>query len=257
MVCNCGCRVSCDDRMCRHLQQQSPQVEKLLDFRGEPKTGPRNSEDAQGEKQQQGKGKKKDKGKMKMSKGSEDNAKKTDATKEKKLISCWICAKEHYVKNCPLKQKLNALEKEDNPYVGVLQVLNVVMEGESMESQEQDETKLFYVQAELNGKSVLAMVDSGVTHNFLREDMVQRLGLQPEPTQTTFKTVNAGVERVVGVAKDISLKLGDWCGKTSFTIVPMDDFEVVLGQEFMRKEKETLIPHMNKFGHFLRTRLHV
>jgi hypothetical protein len=60
--------------------------------------------------------------------------------KEKKLISCWICAKEHYVKNCPLKQKLNALEKEDNPYVGVLQVLNIVMEGESMESQEKDET---------------------------------------------------------------------------------------------------------------------
>jgi predicted aspartyl protease len=82
----------------------------------------------------------------------------------------------------PLKQKLNALEKENNPYVGVLQVLNVVMEGESTESQEQDEMKLFYVQAKLNGKSVIAMVDSGATHNFLREDMVQRLGLQPEPT---------------------------------------------------------------------------
>jgi hypothetical protein len=166
------------------------------------------------------------------------------------LISCWICAKEHYAKNCPLKQKLNALEKEDNPYVGVLQVLNIVMEGESMESQEKDETKLFYVQAKLNGKSVIAMVDSGVTHNFLREDMVQRLGLQPEPMQTTFKTVNTGVERVIGVAKDISLKLGDWCGKTSFTIVPMDDFEVVLGQEFMRKEKETPIPHMNSLAIF-------
>jgi predicted aspartyl protease len=51
------------------------------------------------------------------------------------------------------------------------------MEGESTESQEKDEMKLFYVQAKLNGKSVLAMVDSGVTHNFLREDMVWRLGL--------------------------------------------------------------------------------
>jgi hypothetical protein len=97
---------------------------------------------------------------------------------------------------------------------------------------------------------VTTMVDSGATHNFLREDMVQRLGLQPEPTQTTFKTINAGVERVIGVAKDISLKLGDWCRRTSFTIVPMDNFEVVLGQEFMRKEKETPIPHMNSLAIF-------
>jgi hypothetical protein len=117
-------------------------VEKLLNFRGEPKTGPRNSEDAQGEKQRQGKGKKKDKGKAKTSKASEDNAKQTNATKEKKLISCWICAKEHYVKNCPLKQKSNALEKANNPHVGVLRVLNVVIEGGSTESQEQDETRL-------------------------------------------------------------------------------------------------------------------
>jgi hypothetical protein len=59
-------------------------------------------------------------------------------------FSCsWICAKEHYAKNYPLKQKLNALEKEKNPYVGVLNVLNIVMEGESIESQEQDETKKF------------------------------------------------------------------------------------------------------------------
>jgi hypothetical protein len=57
----------------------------------------------------------------------------------------------------------------------------------------------------------MTMVDSGVTHNFLRQDMLRRLGLQPEPMQTTFKAVNLGVERVIGVAKDVSLKLGDWC----------------------------------------------
>ena len=52
---------------------------------------------------------------MKTSKGSEDNAKQIDTTKEKKPISCWICAKEHYAKNFLLKQKLNDLEKEEKP----------------------------------------------------------------------------------------------------------------------------------------------
>jgi hypothetical protein len=36
------------------------------------------------------------------------------------------------------------------------------------------------------------------------------------------------IEMDVGVAKEILLNLDDWCGKMSFTIVPMDDFEVVL-----------------------------
>ena len=42
--------------------------------------------------------------------------------------------------------------------------------------------KLYYVQVELNGKLVIDMVDSGVTHNLLREDMVRSLGLKIEPT---------------------------------------------------------------------------
>jgi len=104
-------------------------------------------------------------------------------------------------------------------------------------------TRLFYVQDKLNGKSVVAMVHNGVTHIFIRENTMKRLGFQPE--QTTFKYLNSDVQSVVGVAKDVLLKLGDWRGSTSFTIVPMDDFKVVLRQEFMRKEKIVYIQHMN------------
>jgi len=67
---------------------------------GEPKIGPRNSGDKK--KQGKGKGKNKDKGKVITSKSSEDNAKKIYASKEKKSISCSICANEQY-ENFPLK----------------------------------------------------------------------------------------------------------------------------------------------------------
>jgi hypothetical protein len=53
------------------------------------------------------------------------------------------------------------------------------------------------------------IVDNGVTHNFLRDVMVGRLGMKPKPTQTYLMTFNTGVERVIGVAKDVLLKLGD------------------------------------------------
>jgi hypothetical protein len=81
---------------------------QTVGFWGEPKTCPRNIEDAQSEKKQ-GKLKRKEKGKMKTSKSIEDNGNKMEGTEEKKAILCWICAKEHYAKNYPLKQKLNAL----------------------------------------------------------------------------------------------------------------------------------------------------
>jgi len=50
MVYGHGCRVSYEDRT-YSLVAAITTVDKLLDFRGEPKTCPRNSEDAQGEKQ--------------------------------------------------------------------------------------------------------------------------------------------------------------------------------------------------------------
>jgi hypothetical protein len=85
--------------------------------------------------------------------------------------------RQHYVNNCPLKQKLNSLKREKKPSIGVLHVLNVVMEGESVERKEKDDIKICYVKAKLNRNSLLAMVDSGAMYNFLREDMVRRLRL--------------------------------------------------------------------------------
>jgi len=79
--------------------------------------------------------------------------------------------KEHYANNCSLKQKLNALEKVGNPSMGVLQVLGVVGEAEPIVTRDLDVKRLSYVQKEINGKTTLAMVGSGATHNFMREDI--------------------------------------------------------------------------------------
>ena len=113
----------------------------------------------------------KHKGKMKESKGNKDNVKKIDLQKEKNMISCWICAKDNYVENCPLKKKLKSLEKVENPSVGVLQVLGAIGEEKLIATQDLDVMILSYVQVEINGKMTLAMVESGATHNFMREDI--------------------------------------------------------------------------------------
>ena len=45
------------------------------------------------------------------------------------------------------------------------------------------------------------------------------------------------MEKVVGKAKDILVKLGDWSRVIGFMVVPLDDFDVVLGQNLLRVDK--------------------
>jgi hypothetical protein len=76
---------------------------------------------------------------------------------------------------------------------------------------------------------MIRMVDSGETHNFMKEEVAKELGLQLEPSHASFKAVNVCIEKVIDTTNEVYLNLGDWSGTTSFTIVPIDDFEFVLG----------------------------
>jgi hypothetical protein len=67
--------------------------------------------------------------------------------------------------------------------------------------------------------------------------------LHYEQAQTSFKAVNSGEQEIGGKTKDVSMKLGDWVGRTSFIVVPLDDYEVILGHEFLWTEKEVPILH--------------
>jgi len=72
---------------------------------------------------------------------------------------------------------VNAIEQVDRPSSGVLQILNVLASDKVMTSLEQDFAKLSYFQVDLNGKSVIAMVDNGATHNFMKEKVLAKFGL--------------------------------------------------------------------------------
>ena len=59
-----------------------------------------------------------------------------------------------------------------------------------------------------------------------------------------FKEVNSKVERVVGLARQVPLNIGEWSGVIKLIIVPLYDFDVLLGHEFMKKEKAAPMPHL-------------
>ena len=45
------------------------------------------------------------------------------------------------------------------------------------------------------------------------------------------------MEKVIGKAKDVSVKLGDWSRVIGFMVVPLEYFDVVLGQKLLRVAK--------------------
>lgn len=47
------------------------------------------------------------------------------------------------------------------------------------------------------------------------------------------------------MALDVPLFLGHWVGTHNLTVVPLDDFNLLLGIDFMRKFKVAPIPHLD------------
>ena len=77
------------------------------------------------------------------------------------------------------------------------------------------------------------MVDSGATHNFITEAEARRLRLRWEKDSGRMKVVNSVALPVVGLVKQTVIRLGGWKGPVDFVVVKMDDFDVVLGMEFL------------------------
>lgn len=101
---------------------------------------------------------------------------------------------------------------------------------------------LMYVDVVVNGKETRAMVDSGATNNFMAEREAKRLGLAVVKTDYKFKAVNSE-KSVLGSAL-VDLKVGEWCGECNLMVVPLDDFDMILGIEFLVKTRASVIPHL-------------
>ena len=76
------------------------------------------------------------------------------------------------------------------------------------------------------------MFDTGASHNFMNVHEAKRLGLKFANDQGTVKAVNSEAKAIEGVARGLIVKIGDWQGKHDFTVLPMDNFDIVLGVEF-------------------------
>ncbi|KAL4184764.1 hypothetical protein AMTRI_Chr10g2730 [Amborella trichopoda] len=60
-----------------------------------------------------------------------------------------------------------------------------------------------------------------------------------------MKIVNFAPKLVVGTARDFLVKVEAWIGRIAFMAVPLDDFKVILGLEFLMTAKAVVVTHLS------------
>ena len=121
------------------------------------------------------------------------------------VVGFFICNGLHRVKDYHKKEILNALaiengsngsELEVTPRMNLLKLLNAI--------QAQPTHKGFiHVEVELSGQKVVALVDSGATHNFVVARATIRLGLKLCKDGSKLKVMNSEAQETQGLAKDV------------------------------------------------------
>ncbi|KAK8590801.1 hypothetical protein V6N13_057692 [Hibiscus sabdariffa] len=179
--------------------------------------------------------------------------KATDSRNSRKPSSnkCFICDGDHWVWECPQRQALSSLlarhqESNDDDscqegaHIGSLQQLNGIQSTPKIEA-----TGLLYADVTVNGKATRAMLDTGASHNFVSIDEADRLGLKATRAKGAVKAINSAARPIHGVAQEVKTIVGTWSGRMNYTIVPMEDFKVILGLEFFNQAKAIPMPFAN------------
>lgn len=152
---------------------------------------------------------------------------------------CFICGGPHFAKHCPKKERLNALrvdeenEGNDEGNDGVQVRVNPMRLVTLRTEKSVEGDGLMYVKVLVNGKAVMAMVDTGATNSFIGVNCAEELGLKLESSSSQIKMANAEVQKIGGTS-NVGLTVGEWKGNFMFHIVALDDFDCILGMDFFR-----------------------
>ncbi|XP_075091805.1 uncharacterized protein LOC142171970 [Nicotiana tabacum] len=60
-----------------------------------------------------------------------------------------------------------------------------------------------------------------------------------------MKSVNAKTQAFVGMIYNVPMSVGNWKRKVNLMVIPPEDFEVILGIDFMQKNRFVLMPHLD------------
>nr|XP_009803849.1 PREDICTED: uncharacterized protein LOC104249173 [Nicotiana sylvestris] len=91
----------------------------------------------------------------------------------------------------------------------------------------------------VNDKPIRVMIDTGATYNYLASTQVEHLGLVVGKRRGRIKAINSPPQPAGGITKGVPVMLGPYEGKFNLRVVIIDDFELIVGLEFMSDVDKT------------------
>lgn len=86
----------------------------------------------------------------------------------------------------------------------------------------------------LVGGKVIVLIDTGNTHNFLSQEVVQQLQIPVEPVKSMKVKVTSGEHmQTVGDCKSLLLTLQGHEFYMDFQVLPLHDYDIVLGTKWL------------------------
>ena len=113
------------------------------------------------------------------------------------------------------------------------------MQGKVMEKSWMN--SLGFVDLMVHGKTIQALVDMGASHNFMMTRLAKEVGLMIFPLNVEVKAVNSRA-KVAGLAHEVPVQIKDWKGQLDFIVMEMNDFDMLLGQDFLKGNKAIVVP---------------
>ncbi|XP_070018207.1 uncharacterized protein [Nicotiana sylvestris] len=129
--------------------------------------------------------------------------------------------------------------------VNPLKLLNLISLVNATSNETNPHSLLMHIEMKIGEKGVIAMVDTGATHTFISANLVYKYGLSVSKCPSYMKTVNAKAQAIVGMAYNVLMSVGNWKGKVNLMVIPLEDFEVILKIDFIRKNRFIPMHHLD------------
>ncbi|KAA3455783.1 reverse transcriptase [Gossypium australe] len=173
--------------------------------------------------------------KDKSAKNGDSKAQKPWDGKKNGPLTCFLCDGPCMIKDYSEKVTLSIMEANEEE-IEVTKNINLILGG----VEDKISHGLMFLDITMTGRRLNALVDIGALDLFMSKETVQI-----EKESGWIKIANSKSVKIEGVAKGVEIQLGEWIGKDTIKVIPVDDFDFMVGLSFLDWINASIFPFYN------------
>ncbi|MFQ6628971.1 hypothetical protein Gotur_007158 [Gossypium turneri] len=168
-----------------------------------------------------------------------------NSPKEKRgKLRCYFSKGPCMKRDCPKVSSVSAIKRNDEPEEAkpVEEKPSRVNSMVLIPKKRNGKEGLMFVDINITGQKRGALIDTGASDLFISEKAAGKLGLPIRKSNKKIKTVNSEEASTMGVVQNMELEIGEWKGNEDFEVIQLDDYDFVLGLNFLDRIQVVLYP---------------